>query len=291
VCSFAYCHVGFIQFHARASAVTQPQSRAQLSSVDDVVSVVWPAARAAAAAAGVGRPGRRGEPAAAAADLPPPAPTLVGRHDGGGPDRTGEGPDGALALATRQGAGRRAPPPKATARWTGLVPFLRAVALCCRCRCRCCHQSTTTTTTTTLSLSPGRRGRPCLGGASERPSGRAGSDDEIFSWPRAFVGGGKATAGGPAIYDRVVVVAVACVRARARLPAGRASCGRGGGEFRRRRRRAGARDPPERDVSEKRPRGIAFASTGTFSPLYCHWRCPAGPGRAGPRDAIALPAS
>jgi hypothetical protein len=89
VCSFAYCHVGFIQFHARASAVTQPQSRAQLSSVDDVVSVVWPAARAAAAAAGVGRPGRRGEPAAAAADLPPPAPTLVGRHDGGGPDRRG----------------------------------------------------------------------------------------------------------------------------------------------------------------------------------------------------------
>jgi hypothetical protein len=127
--------------------------------------------------------------------------------------------------------------------------------------------------------------------SGERPSGRAGSDDEIFSWPRAFVGGGKATAGGPAIYDRVAVVAVACVRARARLPAGRASCGRGGGEFRRRRRRAGARDPPERDVSEKRPRGIAFASTGTFSPLYCHWRCPAGPGRAGPRDAIALPAS
>jgi hypothetical protein len=129
--------------------------------------------------------------------------------------------------------------------------------------------------------------------SGERASGRAAGPDRTTRYSRGRVRswGRESDGGGPAIYDRVAVVAVACVRARARLPAGRASCGRGGGEFRRRRRRAGARDPPERDVSEKRPRGIAFASTGTFSPLYCHWRCPAGPGRAGPRDAIALPAS
>jgi hypothetical protein len=58
VCSFAYCHVGFIQFHARASAVTQPQSRAQLSSGDDVVSVVCRLARRAR-----GGCRRRGRPA------------------------------------------------------------------------------------------------------------------------------------------------------------------------------------------------------------------------------------